>query len=140
MEIFKYLFVGYAPLGILIITLMALVLWIRAEFKCDVKVRLIYGISSLLLCITVFEGVRLYGRGYERLYIRNCLRTIKDQIKAGNSQQVIDAISKFETNEQSHDFSYAASRLWDDCSARDNNQAKKKTSNKEDAPAQKPGR
>ncbi len=129
MGIFKYLLAGYAPLGIFILTLMTLVLWIRAEFKCGVKLRLIYGISSLLLCITAFEGVRLHSQGYERLFVRNSLRTIKEQIKTGNPQIVIDAISKFETNEQNLDFFQAASRLWDDCSDRNNNQAKKKFSN-----------
>lgn len=120
----KY-FIWFANPGIAPMALIALGLWIWAEFKCNINQRLLYGVISLLLCVASFEGIRLYGQGYERLFVKNSLRTIKDQIKAGNSQQVIDAINKFETNEQNQDFSRAASRLWDDCSDRNNNQAKK---------------
>lgn len=132
----KYL-AGFISPAIAPLALIALGMWIWAEFKCNVKQRLLYGFLSFLLCLATAEGVHVYGQSYERMYVRNSLIEIKDKIKTGNTQFIIEAINKFETNEKNRSFANAASGLWQDFSAMHYNQTMKKTSNQGDAPDKK---
>lgn len=132
----KYL-AGFLSPGIAPLALIAVCMWVWAEFKFSTKQRLIYGALAFLLCIATIEGVRLYGLAYERMYVRNSMNVIKDQIKTGNIQPTIDAINKFENIEQNRGFSSAASELWKDFATIKYKMNQEKKSNTEEMPSQK---
>lgn len=134
----KYLS-GFISPGIAPLALVALGMWIWAEFKMDVKLRLFYGALAILLCIATVEGVRFYGQSYERMYVRNSLNVMKEEIRKGNIQLTLDAIDKFESTETARGFSSAASGLWQEFGAIQYQRNQQETS-KKDATDQKTAR
>jgi hypothetical protein len=118
---------------------VTLILWVLSELKQESKIvhRISYGLASIVLVVLTIDSYTSFKQAYERLYVKNSLHTIVNQLKEGNSQALIESINKFDSNEQKKGFSYAAAELWTDCGAIRNNQNKNKTSNKEDAPDQK---
>jgi hypothetical protein len=118
---------------------VTLILWVLAELRQESKkaYRISYGLATIVLLGLTMDSHASLKQAYERLYIRNSLHEIGNQLNAGNTKELAESINKFDSNELNKGFAYAASQLWSDCGVIRNHPNKNKTSNKEDAPDKK---